>query len=531
LVNPFFALELSFGAVLMHQLRQLLVELVLISLSTISALVLRDNFELSEARLFDFAPYLLCTLATAAVVFPAMQTNRSLWRFTTAADYMRIFGATVATVAGAVAAKFVVNRMEGLPRALPVLQVLLILFSLVSARFTICLWTVARGRPVRPEAEREERGCKNVLVAGVSELANIYLRSAAQFAPDRIRIAGVLGPDDRYVGRSIQGYPILGMPEQIADVLRNLEIHGVFIDRVVITTAFETLPPQAQSALIGLEKTTDVSLEFFVDQIGRTLCSSSAGPTNSRAAFSLRPENVTALTRPSWWPKRALDLIGALVLLIVLAPLMTVVAILVAIDVGLPLTFWQQRPGLHGRPFEIYKFRTMAAGHDARGRRVPDDQRISTIGRFLRRARLDELPQLLNILSGEMSFVGPRPLLTVEQPAAPARLLVRPGLTGWAQVKGGRQITPADRAALDIWYVHNASMLLDLEILARTVPVVLFGESVDAAAIRCAWCELEKALLFTSRKSADGQVPFGGIPECEREDASRSAADGLTALA
>ena len=515
----------------MHQLRLLLVELVLIALSTVSALVLGDNFELSEARLFDFAPYLLCTLATAAVVFPAMQTNRSLWRFTTPAGYMRIFGATVATVAGAVAAGFVLNRVEGLQRALPVLQVLLILFSLVSARFTICLWTAARERPVRLEAEKEKRGCKNVLVAGVSELAIIYLRSAAQFAPDRIRIAGVLGPDDRYIGRSIQGYPILGMPEQIADVLRNLEIHGVFIDRVVITTAFETLPPRAQSALIGLEKTTDVSLEFFVDQIERTLYSSSVGPTNSLAAFSLRPENVTAVTRPSWGPKCALELIGALVLLIVLAPLMTTVAIFVAIDVGLPLIFWQQRAGLHGRPFKIYKFRTMAAGYDARGRRVPGDQRISTIGRFLRRARLDELPQLLNILSGEMSFVGPRPLLTVEQPAAHVRLLVRPGLTGWAQVKGGRQISPADRAALDIWYVHNASMLLDLEILARTVPMVLFGELVDAAAIRSAWCEMGKAGLCATRKSTDGQVAFGGVPECDREDASRSAADGLTVLA
>jgi FlaA1/EpsC-like NDP-sugar epimerase len=179
----------------MHQFQLLLLESVLIALSTIAALALQDNFELLETPLFDPTSYLLCTLATAAAVFPVMQTNRSLWWFTTAADYMPIFGATVTTVAGAVAAGFAVNRIEGLPRALPILQALLILFSLVSTRFIICLWTAARERPTRPEAERYERGYKTVLVAGASELANVYLRSAAQFASDRIPIAGVLGPE------------------------------------------------------------------------------------------------------------------------------------------------------------------------------------------------------------------------------------------------------------------------------------------------------------------------------------------------
>jgi lipopolysaccharide/colanic/teichoic acid biosynthesis glycosyltransferase len=304
----------------------------------------------------------------------------------------------------------------------------------------------------------------------------------------------------------------LGTIEQIADVLRNLEIHGVFIDHVVITMVFEKLPPSAQTALIGIEKTTNIRLEFFGDQIGRTLCiTSPTDLTNTGDAFSLGPEDVTALTRTFWRLKRVLDFVGALVFLIVLAPLMAAVSTLVAIDVGLPLTFWQQRAGLHGRPFKIYKLRTMAAWHDARGRRVPDDQRISAIGRFLRRARVDELPQLLNILSGDMSFVGPRPLLMVEQPAAHAgRLLVRPGLTGWAQVKGGRRISPADRVALDIWYIRHASLLLDLEILARTVPTVFFGESIDAAAVQCAWHELEKAgVLYVEEIGGQASSPFG----------------------
>jgi len=119
---------------------------------------------------------------------------------------------------------------------------------------------------------------------------------------------------------------------------------------------------------------------------------------------------------------------------------------------------------------------------------------VSVIGAFLRRTRLDELPQLLSILTGEMSFVGPRPLLPADQPAGySARLLVRPGLTGWAQIKGGRAIGAADKAALDVWYVCNMSLALDLRILLATVPMVVFGERVTEAAIVQAWLDLQAA--------------------------------------
>ena len=182
--------------------------------------------------------------------------------------------------------------------------------------------------------------------------------------------------------------------------------------------------------------------------------------------------------------KRAIDLVGSAVLLIALAPLFLLVGLLVAADVGLPLVFWQQRPGLRGLPFKLYKFRTMADAYGSDGQRKSDKARVSTVGDFLRRSRLDELPQLLNILKGEMSFVGPRPLLPVDQPIdSRSRLLVRPGLTGWAQIKGGRQISPADKAALDMWYVRNVSLTLDLKILLGTVPILIFGERVAETAI------------------------------------------------
>ena len=195
--------------------------------------------------------------------------------------------------------------------------------------------------------------------------------------------------------------------------------------------------------------------------------------------------------RPYWLVKRVLDFTGALALLVFLAPVVLFVATLVAIDVGLPICFWQQRPGRYGRPFRLYKFRTMAAAHDERGERLPDEERLTAIGDFLRRTRLDELPQLFNILVGEMSFVGPRPLLPVDQPEGNlTRLLVRPGLTGWAQVHGGRELSVDEKSALDEWYIRNASLRLDARILLQTTIMLLRGETRSERAIEKACLEL-----------------------------------------
>jgi lipopolysaccharide/colanic/teichoic acid biosynthesis glycosyltransferase len=496
----------------MRQWLLLFIDLFLIVLATVIALVLRDNFEISEATLTSLAPYLVFTLAAAVVALPTLGTNRAVWRFTAMADYLRILAATAAIVAGAVAVGFGFNRLDGIARALPILQGLLILFALVGVRILMRLLHVTRERPVQLEVPTRNVAYKTVLIVGLGGLANLYLRSAAQFAPGRVRIAGFLGDNDRHIGRSIQGHPVLGTPEQIAEALRTLEIHGVFVDHIVVAAAFEKLSPQARDAVLSVEKETNINLEFLIDQMGFGQGSSSgaedgsalAGATNSVAVFSLGAEHLAALTQlPYWRIKRALDFIAALSLLVLMAPLTLLVAALVAVKVGLPVTFWQQRPGLNGRPFKLRKFRTMAAAHDTHGHRVPDEARTSGVGRFLRRTRLDELPQLLNILTGEMSFVGPRPLLPVDQPAEyAARLLVRPGLTGWAQVKGGREVSPADKAALDVWYVRNASLALDLEIMLCTVTMVTLGERVDAVAVRRAWRELRQAGICSSLEPA-----------------------------
>ena len=155
------------------------------------------------------------------------------------------------------------------------------------------------------------------------------------------------------------------------------------------------------------------------------------------------------------------------------------------------------RPGLYGRPFKLYKFLTMRAAHDKRLGRIPDDQRSSAVGRMFRRTRLDELPQLYNVLIGDMSLVGPRPLLPCDQsPEYAARLLMRPGITGWAQVNGGRIISTFDKLILDIWYVQNVSFVLDLRIAVRTMKMILFGDRINTDAINQARNQLGSKTAF-----------------------------------
>lgn len=181
--------------------------------------------------------------------------------------------------------------------------------------------------------------------------------------------------------------------------------------------------------------------------------------------------------------KRALDLAISILALILLTPLMGLLALLVRIFLKSPVLFRQERPGRHGRPFTIVKFRTMDEARDAEGRLLPDSERLGALGRFLRRTSLDELPELFNVLKGDMSLVGPRPLLMRYldrySPEQRRRHEVRPGITGWTQINGRNTLAWEDRFVLDVWYVDNRSFLLDCRILLITIWRVLTREGVD----------------------------------------------------
>ena len=181
--------------------------------------------------------------------------------------------------------------------------------------------------------------------------------------------------------------------------------------------------------------------------------------------------------------KRIFDLLAACLGVVVLWPIILVIAILVRIFIGTPVLFRQLRPGYKGRPFYIYKFRTMTEDRDADGKLLPDAVRLLPFGRFLRSLSLDELPELYNILCGEMSVVGPRPLIMEYLPLYSAEQMRRhdclPGLTGWAQINGRNAIDWPTRFALDTWYVDHRSFWLDIKIIFLTIWKVLKRENVN----------------------------------------------------
>jgi lipopolysaccharide/colanic/teichoic acid biosynthesis glycosyltransferase len=188
------------------------------------------------------------------------------------------------------------------------------------------------------------------------------------------------------------------------------------------------------------------------------------------------------MTRRSQFGKRFFDLALTLPALVVLSPLITVAGVLAAIGVGSSIFFRQQRPGLLGKPFFLIKFRSMTDARDADGTLKPDAERMPPIGRFLRMTSLDELPQLWNVIRGQMSLVGPRPLLMEYLPHYTAeqsrRHSVLPGITGWAQINGRNLTSFSQRLKLDVWYVDHWSLWLDVKILARTIINVLRSSGV-----------------------------------------------------
>ena len=490
----------------MRQFVLLGVDTALILLATALGFVLRENFEVTQGRFEAFLPYLCASFVMSVVLVAAAGLNRSIWRFSSMHDYLRVTIIVMGVSVGAVALSFAYNRLEGIARSLPLLQIIVGILVLVGARVTHRLRHAVRRKKKTWQALgqlSEKSQQSNVLVVGVSRLTEAYIQALAELGMGRLKVAGIIGCAHRHVGRLVASHPVLGQAEDIESVLNRLEVHGVVIDRIVVAMPFARLPFEIVEPLLLVEQTRGIPLQFLTEVLDLD-CGNRGALNPSLPEPCLGADTASGAAPPSrrwfWKVKRGLDVFAAVTILVSLSPLLLLIALVVASSVGSPVVFWQRRPGRRGRPFHLYKFRTMGPAHAPDGRRLPDIQRLSKVGRFMRRTRLDELPQLINIVRGDMSFVGPRPLLLQDQPKSCAtRLLVRPGLTGWAQVVGGRDIPPEDKAALDFWYVRNASLLLDLRILGRTVPMILFGEWIRQSLIERARLELIESGITSNK--------------------------------
>jgi sugar transferase EpsL len=181
--------------------------------------------------------------------------------------------------------------------------------------------------------------------------------------------------------------------------------------------------------------------------------------------------------------KRSLDLLAGFVILMLIWPLLLLISVVLRVTIGAPVIFRQRRPGFMGRPFTIYKFRTMSNETNAAGELLPDENRATRMGQFIRSLSLDELPELFNVLKGDMSLVGPRPLLTRYLPRYSSdqlrRHVVKPGITGWAQINGRNDVSWDRKLAMDVWYVDHLSFKLDVEILIKTMWKVIRRQGIS----------------------------------------------------
>jgi lipopolysaccharide/colanic/teichoic acid biosynthesis glycosyltransferase len=457
--------------------------------------MLRGNFDTVEATLTALMPYMFIFLGSASIIFFVCGLDRTPWRYSSVADHLQIVVLTALAILVTLVLTFAANRLEAVARSLPVLQGGLIVTFLVSARGIARFWFASqRGiNEINGNVHTNGHSHETVLVVGVNMVSELFLCSVREFA-SKVRVAGIIAEDPAMRGRTIQQRPILGTVKELWDILGSLEVHGISVDRIVVATPADRLLPDALKTLLDLEKSSDIVVHFLSERLGFENFTHAPSVSSGRERSIVRGQvalvladdakHVNSIRKPFWILKRIVDCVIAAFLILMLAPVVALIAFVVALDVGFPLIFWQQRPGLHGRPFKLYKFRTMGAAHDKLSRRVPDDQRLSAVGQILRRLRLDELPQLYNVLIGDMSFIGPRPLLPCDQsPDYADRLLVRPGITGWAQVNGGRIMSPLDKWILDIWYVRNASLMLDLKIVLRTVQMIIFGDRINTEAV------------------------------------------------
>ena len=438
------------------------------------AILIRDETVLLRAESAGLEYASIAFVATIAM-FAYFRVGSELPRYFSAHDAGQIAKASFAAVVLSAALAFSLTRLEAVPRSLPAIHFLVLLFLLVCSRALTRAVALNLDHQHRPG----ERCSEYIVLIGADEAALLFVRAIGAASHVGIHVAAVLDVELGRIGRTLSGHRIVGTCAAAPELLDEMRVHGVSVSRCVVTTRAAAPGTHHWQQLARDCSERGIALEYLSEQLGRIL----AGGDALAQEKPYVSEPIPSPQNWYWKAKRCLDFAGSAVGIVLLSPLFIVTALLAVVSCGWPVLFWQKRLGRHARPIHVHKFRTMRAPFDRCGRKLSDSERETPLGRHLRATRLDELPQLLDILRGDMSLIGPRPLLPIDQPVDPTlRLSVRPGLTGWAQVHGGRVITPEEKNALDIWYIQNASLWLDLRILCLTAKAIVFGDKADRPA-------------------------------------------------
>jgi lipopolysaccharide/colanic/teichoic acid biosynthesis glycosyltransferase len=408
------------------------------------------------------ATIIYCALSTgfAVVAFVAFGLQKTVTRHFSAHEVLDIAEAVLFAQLLTYGLLFTLTRLDGIPRSVPLYHGLLLAGGLIFIRIA----TRVGGNERRASDYQFRR--ERIIVIGANRLAASFISMLRAYAPNQEGVVAVLEEKQSAVGRSLSGVQVLGTPQELDVIVAEFAVHGVHVDRVVLAGETDLLSSAALHDVERVCNKRQLELAYLPRMLGLT----EQGLSSAKvvAATDTGAERHLFLRL-----KRAIDVLGSLALMILLLPLFATVTLLVLIDVGSPVLFWQERTGRRGMPFLIYKYRTLRAPFDSKGRPALGDRQPSMIGRYLRATRLDELPQLINVLFGDMSLIGPRPLLPEDQPSNTAlRLSVRPGITGWAQVNGAKLVSKEDKEKFDEWYVRNASPWLDTKIAITTLRIL-----------------------------------------------------------
>ena len=441
-----------------------------IFISPFLAVALRDPELLRVGDFSDFfsPPYIFAytSIACALLCVALFRLSEGMTRYFSAHDAVATAGATIAATALTSSILFVLTRLEGVPRSTPLLYAAVLGGSLMLGR---ALAGLRGSAAVGVRSERHVH-VRQVLLVGVDHFSVAAIKLTECQSPRTTQIVALLEMKQKLRGRTVSGAKVVGGPDEIETVVQEYAVHGIFIDEVWLSDSATTWPEAVLKRLRSRCEARSIPCVTLSDALNLRMA-----PDESHG-LPLSVQDSVQILDGYFTFKRIVDVVIASALLVVLLPPMLLVAFIVYLDVGAPVLFWQQRIGRGGRKFTLHKFRTYRAPFDARNAPVEESRRMSRIGKLIRSARLDEGPQLLNVLFGDMSLIGPRPLLPVDQPLDPrVRLLVRPGITGWAQVHGGTLLSAEEKDSLDRWYIQNASLAVDMKIIYRTVMVALRG--------------------------------------------------------
>jgi lipopolysaccharide/colanic/teichoic acid biosynthesis glycosyltransferase len=433
-------------------------------ISPLLALYVRDAYTLTYELVSTVVLYWAISVGFSLIGFLVFRLHDGIARHFSVHDALDVAKAVVFAQLMTTVVIFTFTRLEGIPRSTPLIQALILGAALIAIR------AFAHVRDNSATNGQYHSARENIIMIGATHVSALYIKLLGACSSGQRRVIAVLDDRPRFVGRSVAGVRILAAPNHLEAVIEEFGVHGIRTDRVIIGDDENILLDEELTEIQRVCEQCKLKFDFVPQLIGLDELARASIETTPKAEHFSSPNFEV----PRYFKFRSLfDFFAALAMTIVLSPLLLIAATLALLDVGLPVLFWQQRIGQGGRRFMVQKFRTLQPPFDWRGQPVPDRQKLSFIGQMLRTTRLDELPQLLNVLVGDMALIGPRPLLPEDQPANPAtRLMVRPGITGWAQVNGGKYLTPEEKDQYDEFYIRNASPWFDLRIIFMTLKVL-----------------------------------------------------------